>query len=100
MERRVLDKIYDAVIYPSEELQNLILAAEAQMREKSRDLEVSDEIKEKLLDLFVESEQEVRKGVFSIGARIGAEIMLGSRKDDSAHLEGIGDILTYETKIE
>lgn len=76
MNRNILDEIYERILYPSEEIQSLILAAERQMQERWEALNIPDTDKENLMDIFVDNEQKVRKAIFSAGFRLGLDVML------------------------
>lgn len=76
MNRNILDKIYERVLYPSEEIQSLVLAAERQLQERWEALKIPDTDKENLMDIFVDNEQKVRKAIFSAGFRLGLDVML------------------------
>ncbi len=84
MNRNILDEIYETIIYPSEEIQSLILTVEKQLQERWESLEIPDTDKENLMDIFVDNEQEVRKAIFSAGFRLGLDVMMDYLKNNPA----------------
>lgn len=86
MTGKILNEIYDTIIYPSEKLQKLILIAEEKMKENSKSIGISDSDKEVLWDIFVDSEQEIRKALFLTGFRLGLDVMVDYLKNDVTEL--------------
>ncbi len=81
MDERILEQIYETMIYPSEELQNMILVMEKEMKKKRGTMKISDLDREELLDSFLEAEQEIRKAIFGLGVKFGIKLMMECSKE-------------------